>query len=105
MESLIPDARLTRTVSTRMVLDQSGRTWRIAEMMDSPNPGAPRAKCLVLSSENGYVRAWSYPNDWMHWSIDELLREVRKSRPVAPLQTPSLPSPSDLEVAKPLTSR
>jgi hypothetical protein len=56
-----------------MVLDRSGRQWRISEMMGEPTPDAPRALCLVLSSENHYHRLWSYPADWMGRPIDELL--------------------------------
>ena len=70
-------ARTAGLVCTRMVLDGSGTLWRISEMMAEQSPGAPQALCLVLSSENRYHRVWSYPADWMRWSIDELLPEPK----------------------------
>jgi len=73
MTTLAPRARATGPVRTRMVLDRSGRPWRISEMTAERTPGAPRAVCLVLSSENHYHRLWSYPADWMGRPIDELL--------------------------------
>ncbi len=73
MTTLAPRARATGSVRTRMVLDRSGKRWRISEMMAERTPGAPRAVCLVLSSENHYHRLWSYPADWMGRPIDELL--------------------------------
>jgi len=77
----------TRTaglVSTRMVLDRRGTPWRISEMMAERTPGAPQALCLVLSSENRYHRVWSYPADWMHRSIDELLPEPKPKSGTGP---------------------
>ena len=73
MTILAPRARATGPVRTRMVLDRSGKRWRISEMMAERTHGAPRALCLVLSSENHYHRLWSYPADWKGWLIDELL--------------------------------
>ena len=71
-----------RAVRTRMVLDRSGKRWRISEMMAEQTPGEPRAACLVLSSEDRYHRVWSYPADWMRRSIDELL-PAPKAQPSA----------------------
>lgn len=73
MTTSAPHARATRPIRTRMVLDRSGKRWRISEMMAERTAGAPRAVCLVLSSENHYHRLWSYPADWMVRAIDELL--------------------------------
>jgi hypothetical protein len=70
-------ARTPGFVSTRTVLDVSGTRWRISEMLAERAPGAPRAPCLVLSSENRFHRVWSYPADWMHLSIDDLLRAAK----------------------------
>jgi hypothetical protein len=74
MSLLAPRAREIGPVRTRMVLDRSGKRWRISEMMAERTPGTPRELCLVLSSENHYHRLWSYPADWMGRPIDELLR-------------------------------
>ena len=73
MTILAPRAGAIRPVRTRMVIDGSGRRWRISEMMAERTPGAPRALCLVLSSANHYHRLWSYPPDWMGRPIDDLL--------------------------------
>ena len=80
MTTLAPRGRATGPVRARMVLDRSGKRWRISEMMADRIPGAPRALCLVLSSENHYHRLWSYPADWMGRPIDELL-PVSKANP------------------------
>lgn len=73
MTIVAPRARPIGPVRTRMVLDRSGKRWRISEMMAERIPGAAREPCLVLSSENHYRRLWSYPADWMGRSIDELI--------------------------------
>ena len=82
--TLAPRARMAGLLRTRMVLDGSARLWRISEMMAERAVGAPRAPCLVLSSENCYYRLWSYPADWMRRSIDELLPESTSKRKAAP---------------------
>ena len=69
-------------INTKTALDHSGKLWRISEMMAEQTPGEPRAACLVLSSENRYHRVWSYPEDWMRRSIDELLPEPN-AKPIA----------------------
>ena len=82
MTTLAPRARAIGPVRTRMVLDRSGKRWRMSEMMAERTPGAARELCLVLSSENHYRRLWSYPADWMGRPIDELLR-APKTKPRA----------------------
>jgi hypothetical protein len=84
MSTSAPDRRSRRRIRVRMVLDRSGTPWRMAEMVASPAPGAPPARCLVLSSQNRYVRLWSYPPDWVERTVDELLTAV----PAAPNATP-----------------
>lgn len=82
MPTSAPTARTSGLVNARMVLDRSGRLWRISEMMAEQAPGASPKRCLVLSSQNRYHRVWSYPADWMRRSIDELL-PVPKAKPRA----------------------
>ena len=85
MPTSAPPARTAGPVTARMVLDRSGKRWRISEMMAERTRGAPRALCLVLSNENRYHRVWSYPADWMRRSIDELLPGPKAKPSAAPV--------------------
>jgi len=84
MPTLAPRARATGPVRTRMVLDRSGKRWRISEMMAERIPGASRALCLVLSSEHHYHCLWSYPADWMGRPVDELLPRSKATQRMEP---------------------
>jgi hypothetical protein len=77
MNTSAPRSGATQPIRARMVLDRSGKPWRIAELLATPGPGEAPARCLVLSSENRYVRVWNYPPDWMRRTVDELLAGAR----------------------------
>lgn len=60
----------------RMVLDRSGRRWRIAETVSrTTDPSA--VPCLVLSTDNRYVRLRRYPDRWMSLPVEDLLELAR----------------------------
>jgi hypothetical protein len=55
----------------RMVLDRRGRAWRIAEAVSRTSDSA--VPCLVLSTDNRFIRLRNYPDQWMSLTVDELL--------------------------------
>lgn len=68
----------------RMVLDRRGHAWRIAETVSrTTDPSA--APCLVLSTDNRYIRLRNYPDRWMSLTVEELLElaqaDSRESNP------------------------
>jgi hypothetical protein len=82
--------RRDATHLARMVLDHSGRRWRIAETIirTTDQPAGP---CLVLSTDNCYVLLRSYPDRWMSLTVEDLLElakvDGRESHPPARTET------------------
>jgi hypothetical protein len=69
------ESRLKRPAAAplaRMVLDRRGRAWRIAETV-SRTYDASAVPCLVLSTQNRFVRLRNYPDRWMSLTVEELL--------------------------------
>lgn len=56
-----------------VVVDRSGVEWTVREV-DTPQPWARRARCLVLNSRECVRRIWDYPDGWRKLDADELLR-------------------------------
>lgn len=69
-----------RDVRTRVVMDGEGTEWVVNEV-ETPQPWARGARCLIFSSASIVRRVWSYPADWARLSSRELLKLVEESRP------------------------
>jgi hypothetical protein len=82
--------RPTASRLARMVLDRSGRRWRIAETVIRTSDLSEEPR-LVLSTDNYYVSLRNYPDQWMSLTVEELreLAEVddRESNPPARTET------------------
>jgi hypothetical protein len=69
-----------RDVRTRVVMDGEGTEWVVNEV-ETPQPWARGARCLIFGSASIVRRVWSYPADWARLSSRELLKLVEESRP------------------------
>jgi hypothetical protein len=69
-----------RDVRTRVVMDGEGTEWVVHEV-ETPQPWARGARCLIFSSASIVRRVWSYPAGWARLSSRELLQLVEESHP------------------------
>lgn len=56
-----------------IVIDRSGVEWAVREV-ETPQPWARAAQCLVLNSRECVRRVWRYPLNWRKLDADQLLR-------------------------------
>jgi len=64
--------RNERDVSSRVVVDAEGSEWVVHEV-DTPQPWARGARCLIFSSSSVVRRVWRYPSEWARLSSRALL--------------------------------
>lgn len=69
-----------RDVDTRVVVDAHGNEWSVREV-DTPQPWARGARCLIFSSATIVRRVWSYPSGWSRLPSRELLELVGDATP------------------------
>ena len=56
-----------------VVVDRGGVEWAVREV-ETPQPWARAARCLVLNSRECVRRVWRYPAHWRKLDADALLR-------------------------------
>jgi hypothetical protein len=103
------ETRSNRPAATRlarMVLDHSGRRWRIAETAFGRSTDGSTTLCLVLSTDNRYVRLRHYPSRWMSLTVEELLAlaqtESREAHPPSRVEESRRSSGSAVRVSTPI---
>jgi hypothetical protein len=70
-----------RDTRTRVVMDGQGTEWMVHEV-ETPQPWARAAHCLIFSSASVVRRVWHYPGDWTALPSRDLLRLVEDAGPV-----------------------
>lgn len=56
-----------------VVVDRGGVEWAVREV-ETPQPWARAARCLVLNSRECVRRIWRYPSHWRKLDADSLFR-------------------------------
>jgi hypothetical protein len=56
-----------------VVIDRAGIEWTVREV-ETPQPWARAARCLVLNSRECVRRVWRYPPEWRGLDADQLLK-------------------------------
>jgi hypothetical protein len=64
---------MPKTNHGERVLRRGDDTWLVREMNSEHVPGARAAHCLICESNSVVRRLWTYPDDWLTLSDDELL--------------------------------
>ena len=70
--------RSERDVSSRVVVDAEGSEWYVHEV-ETPQPWARGARCLIFSSPSVVRRVWRYPAGWAGLSSRALLELGQRS--------------------------
>ena len=55
-----------------VIVDRAGTEWTVREV-ETPQPWARGANCLVLNSRECVRRLWRYPSNWRRLDADALL--------------------------------
>jgi hypothetical protein len=60
-------------------VERAERRWTVREVNADAVPGAAASRCLICESDDVVRRIWTYPENWLSLSDDELIRICDKS--------------------------